>query len=290
MSAGPCRALIALLYLSLAAGAGCRSANPSGKVTLTFIEYNRGAGSPGSSDLTIEAGSTEARFHDVRLVGDSFFPDDSIIPNAFVNPLLHLDFEAALDAFTEPYYGIRVYRFFEHHPRWGIGLDFTHLKAFMADTQQEVAVTGASPDVPAEGRIVLGDRFESLNVSHGVNHVAIHGVYRWMLLPTAGAPDGRLQPFVSLGAGPAVPHLELTLRDKGELRPKSYSYQLRPGNWSVGAGAGVRWKAAAHFGVYTEYRWTQSILGNMRFDNGEEGRVKMRFSSHHMAWGIYLGL
>lgn len=261
---------------------------PPGKITLNFIEYNRGLSVPSRSDVGITTAADETRFHDMRLDGKSFFPDDSIIPNAFFKPLVHLDFPGVLHAFTEPYYGIRIYRFFNRHPHWGVGLDFTHLKVFMADPEQKVRVAGPWPDVPPDGQIRLGDHFDVLNVSHGVNHVAVNGVYRWMLLPSAKAPDGRLQPFVSGGGGPAFPHPELTVKQDGEWQRKVYSYQWRLGNWGVGAGAGLRWRVTAHFGLYNEYKWTYSILNNMRFDDGV-GQIRMRFSSAHAAWGILYG-
>ncbi len=278
-----------MLCLVLGVAEGCTSTQPAGRITLNLIEYNRGLSVPSRSDVGITTVGDETRLHDVRLEGSSFYPDDSPIPNAFIKPLLRLDFPAAIHAFTEPYYGFRIYRFFKGHPHWGVGLDFTHLKVFMADRGQKVRITGPWPDLPPDGQIVLGEHFDTLNVSHGVNHVAFNGVYRWMLLPSPKAPDGRLQPFVSGGGGPAFPHPEMTVRQDGQLQRKVYSYQWRLGNWGMGAGAGLRWKVTTHFGLYNEYKWTYSILNNMRFDNGEVGLIRMRFSSAHAAWGIFYG-
>jgi hypothetical protein len=281
-------ARIMLLCLLLGIAQGCSTAASTGKMTFNLFEYNRGFSFPNRSDVVITTGAGETRFHDVRLEGSSFYPDGSIIPNAFIKPLLNLHFGDALKAFTEPYYGIRFFHFFKSHPHWGIGIDFIHLKVFMADLEQKVSVTGPWPDVPPDGQILLKDHFATLNVSHGVNHVTFSGIYRWMLLPSAKIPDGRLQPFISLGAGPAVPHLQLTLNRDGQSQRKAYSYNWRFGNWGMGAGAGLRWKISPKFGLYGEYKWTYSILDEMHFDNGEEGRVRMRFPTHHLVWGMSL--
>ena len=280
--------ILALIVL-LAPTWACSSTTASGKIRLTFVEYNRGMSAPGNSDLAIGPDAGGTRFHDLRLEGLPFFPDDSVIPNAFIKPLFHLDIPAAVKAFTEPYYGVRVYRFFAKHPQWGIGLDFTHLKAFMADPTQRVQVTGPWPRVAPDGTVALGDHFEDLNVSHGVNHVAVNAAYRWMLRPSSRFPDGRFQPYVTAGGGPAVPHLELTVKSDGQLQRKAFGYQWRFGNWGIGAGAGLRWRFASHLGVYGEYRWTYSILDNMTYDNGEDVSVRMRFSSQHALWGISIG-
>lgn len=291
------RTTFVFLMVWLVAGLtlGCSSAS-AGKIPLTFVEYNRGLSTSGSSDVTIASfHSSELRYHDVKLEGLPLFPDGSIIPNAFFKPLFHGDFHGALNAFTEPYYGIRIYHFFAGHPHWGAGLDFIHLKVFMADPDQKVSVT-CCPSVGADGQVRLlaelvrlGDWFDTLNVSHGVNHVSFNAAYRWMFRPSANAPEGRFQPFVDAGGGPAVPHLELTTREGARLSKKAYSYNWRLGNWALGAGAGLRWKIKKRFGTYAEYKWTYSILNNMHYDNADEATVRMKFSSSHVAWGVSFG-
>ena len=278
---------IMMLCILLGIAQGCSTASSAGKMTLNIFEYNRGYSFPNVSDVVITTAAGETRFHDMRLEGSSFYPDNSIIPHAFFEPLLNLRFGDAIKAFTEPYYGIRFYHFFKNHPHWGFGIDFIHFKVFMADPQtQRVSVTGPWPNVQPDGKILLDDHFSMLNVSHGVNHITLTGIYRLFLFPSVKIPDGRLQPFVSLGAGPAVPHLQLTLKQDGQLAPKAFSYQLRLGNWGMGLGAGFRWKISPRFGLYGEYKWTYSILNEMHYDNGEDGKVSMRFPTHHLVWGL----
>lgn len=268
----------------------CRSAQPSGKPRLTFFEYNRGASSPGHSDLVLRGASGETRFQNVQLEGQSFYDDNSVIPNSFIGPLARFQFGKALNAFTEPYYGYRVVHYFARHPAWAIGGEFTHHKVFMADPDQVVAVTGLWPGIPVgDGRTRIGDQFKTFNVSHGVNHISVIGQRRWMLAPTERVPDGRLQPYVSFGAGPAVPHLELEAVRDGQVRRLAYGYNAGLGNWGVGAGGGVRWRLTDRFGVYGEYKWTYSHLGDMTVDDGSETNAQMQFVSNHAMWGVSFG-
>lgn len=275
-----------VLGLLVGCSGGCRFSTTPGKMTLNFVEYNRGYSFPTHSDVVITAGGETARFYDVNLEGSSFFPDNSIIPNAFIKPLFRLDIKGTIGAFTEPYYGIRFYHFFKNHPNWGVGLDFIHFKVFMADRSQKVRATGSWAGAPLDGQAVIGDYFEELNISHGVNHVSFMLTHRWMFRPTAEIPDGRLQLFVSAGAGPAVPHPQIKTKENGQVRKKAGSYQWRLGNWGMGLGMGLRWKLSPHFGLYGEYKWTYSVLDEMRYDEGEDGSVRFRFFDQHLLWGL----
>ena len=173
-------ALVVLLTIA-ALTAACRSAQTAGPVRLTVFEYNRGASSPDRSDLVFGSGANQTRFHDVRLEGQSFYDDNSIVPNSFLGPLARGEFKKALNAFTEPYYGYRLLHFLRAHPTWAVGVEFTHHKAFMADPDQRTLVTGPWSGLDADGRTRLGDQFRTLNVSHGVNHVAFVVQRRWQI-------------------------------------------------------------------------------------------------------------
>ena len=53
----------------------------------------------------------------------------------------------------------------------------------------------------------------------------------------------------------------------------------------------MKQRSSPHFGKGGSLArgWTYSILNNMHFDNSEEGRVSMRFSSQHLIWGVSYG-
>lgn len=103
------------------------SFNPSqnNSIPLNYFEYNRGMSSPVIANLRINyPGYFDYTFHDVVMYDYSFFPDNSIIPNAFISHLLALDIVNTVKSFTEPYYGIRFYHFREDNPNIGWGIEF----------------------------------------------------------------------------------------------------------------------------------------------------------------------
>ncbi len=259
-------------------------------MTRTYFEYNRGKSFPGRSDIGLAFGSHDFKFQRVFLGDESFYPDNSIIPNAFLSPLFDLRFGEALDAFTEPYYALRLIHFLKKNPRVGIGLELIHFKVFLLDKDQRVRMTGIYDKKEVDKEVRIGDYLDMFNVSHGINHVGLLVNYRLMLSKTAAVPDGRLQPFASLSLGPAAPHLELDIFNESDIERKAYSYQWSAKNWGLGMGLGVRYKPSRHFGFYLEYKLTYSYLHGMHFDSEADSRVIMDFFTHHLQWGISIML
>jgi hypothetical protein len=279
--------LVVLTILAAVLFNGCVSGKKT-RMTRFYVEYARGKSFPTYADLAIKYDNHGYKFHNLYLEDDSFFPDNSIIPKAFLEPLIKFKFNDALKAFTEPYYSYRFIYFLKSNPHIGIGYEFIHSKVFMLDKDQLVHMTGLYNGEPIDGMVRVGDYIDMFNVSHGINHVSLHLVYRWMLKKTEKINDGRWQPFVSLSGGPAIPHLELDTIDNGEVNKRAYSYQGGIRNWGIGAGAGIRFKPWRHLGFYMEYKFTYTNLQSMRFDDLEDTKVKMAFSTHHLQWGISL--
>ena len=118
------------------------------------------------------------------------------------------------------------------------------------------------------------------------NHLNLIVTYRWLLSPTAAIPDGRWQPYVAAGFGPAFPHLELKLtKDSPEWSEYAYHSGFRNFNFSVGIG--MRGKFSPHLGAYLEYKFSYSHLHGMHFYGGA-GNLAMAFGTHHLMWGISL--
>lgn len=278
-------AILALMAATLFTG--CVSGK-SNRMTRFYIEYARGKSFPTHSDLAIKYDNHGYKLHNLYLEDESFFPDDSIVPNAFFNPLFKFKFNDALKAFTEPYYSYRFVYFLKGNPHIGIGYEFIHSKVFLMDLDQQVRMSGVYNGEPIDQMVRVGDYIDMFSVSHGVNHVSLYLVYRWMLNKTEKIKDGRWQPYVSLSGGPAIPHLELDTKDNGKVTSRAYSYQSGWRNWGLGAGAGIRFKPWRHLGFYMEYKLTYTNLQSMRFDDMEDTRVKMAFSTHHLQWGISL--
>jgi hypothetical protein len=264
---------------------GCASSG-SNRMTRNYFEYSRGKSFPTYSDLTLQYANNDYTLHNIYLEDESFFPDDSIFPNAFFKPLLKLKLNDAQKAFTEPYYSYRLIHFLKGNPHIGIGIEFIHLKVFLMDPDQKIRMSGMYNGESIDETVRVGDYIDMFNVSHGVNHLGLHFVYRWMFDKTATIPDGRFQPFINASIGPTFPHLELDTKEKGEKVKRAFSYQGSSRNWGLGLGTGVRYKPWRHLGFYLEYKLTYSHLHGMRFDDMDDTSVRLNFWVHQLQWGL----
>ncbi len=134
-----------------------------------------------SDVMLVESGGTDLTFHDV--------PWDD-------------------DSFEEPqYFGLRLTYWFGRQSPWGLAVDFVHDK-MIAELDEKVSVTGRRGDEPVNTLEVLGDSFVKLEFSHGHNLLTANVLYRW-LDQSRRCWLGRFQPYVGLGAGVAIPHVEV---------------------------------------------------------------------------------
>jgi len=154
------------------------------------------------------------------------------------------------------------------------------------DKSQRLRISGTYDGAPIDETVKIGDYLDMFNVSHGVNHLGLHFVYRWMLKPIPSIPDGRWQPFVNISAGPTFPHLELDTVENGVVKKAAFSYQGSWKNWGLGFGTGLRYKPWRHLGFYMEYKLTYSHLHGMRFDAVPDSNINMDFWAHQLQWGI----
>ena len=275
------KAIIFLIFISILTNLTF-SGGKSKKIKLTYIEYNRGYSSPTNTSISLKTPSESLVFNNVHLIDNSFFPDNSIFPNAFFKPLFKGDIVGAVKATTEPYYGIRIFHFLKNKPNIGFGIDFIHFKIFLPNEPQRVKISGTIEGKTIERYDDIHNYLKSFNVSHGVNHIGIAFVYRKMYYKTEGFPDGKVQPYLSFHIAPCIPHHEVKLKNS-EL--KAYSYQVKFPNFGFGIGTGVRVHIFSHLGFYFEYKYTYTFLRNLVFDNGE-GNIKLDFGVHHLQWGL----
>lgn len=176
-------------------------------------------------------------------------------------------------------------------PNIGIGIDFIHLKIFMGTPEKHYWATGKQDGEPANARLRIGGHITRFSVSHGVNYLGLSASYRWLLRPTARVPSGSLQPHVTASIGPCIPHHELDIPgDEDQSIRKAYSYQLGFPNWGVALSGGVRWRWSHRFALFAEYKFTYTILDDLRFDDGSDGRAWVSFFGHHYQWGLALVL
>jgi lipid A oxidase len=110
-----------------------------------------------------------------------------------------------------PYWGVQATYWFNRGAGWGLGLDYTHAKAY------------ANIDFTAD------PVYDHLEFTDGNNLAFITLMYRFNPVW-----DGRVVPFVGIGGGIAVPHVEVTL----DAFPgqKTFEYQFAGGAAEVTAG------------------------------------------------------
>ncbi len=112
-----------------------------------------------------------------------------------------------------PYYGMRGTAWFGRRSPHGIALEFTHVKV-VVDENDAVDVEGTSAGQAVSGERPISDFIDKFNLTHGHNFVTVNYMYRW--LPKcchAGTLRGRIRPYVGIGAGVAVPHVEVRIGD-----------------------------------------------------------------------------
>ena len=174
-----------------------------------------------STDVTITGPSTDFTIADVPFDGLSLPGDDGA-----------------------PYYGGRATYWFTDGPSWGVMLDYTHAK-IRAEADAVVTLSGdAGPGGVAPGAYAVADLFERLEFTDGINLVTLSALRRFQ--PVSG-----LQPYVGVGGGFSVPHVEVTGAALSDL-PKTFHY--RNGGLTAQALAGVDVRLTDLFSIYGEYR------------------------------------
>jgi lipid A oxidase len=183
------------------------------------------------------------------------------------------------ESFSNPYYyGIRVSHYFDEHPDWGVGLDFTHDKVF-AKTGQVVHVDGTWNGAPVNEAAPMDQRVQAFSISHGVNTLALNVYYRWRRQSNDSILCARCQPYV--GAGPSwyVLHAENTVN--GQHNEEGYK----------GAGFGYQLLGGLHYGVtqtvglFIEAKYNS---GKVEVDIAGGGRGETTLNSSQLLAGLSL--
>ncbi|MEO8440353.1 MAG: hypothetical protein ABI540_09040 [Spartobacteria bacterium] len=202
------------------------------------------------SDLKLQqSGGTDLTFHSVSFEGRDFS--------------------------APPYYGLRALWFPSEESHWGFGAEFFHMKMY-ADTDSTARVTGRRNEVEVNANERIDDTIQSLSLSHGLNYALGDIVYRWQ--PGRRGEDflGHLQPYVGVGVGAAIPHVESNVN--GRFHEE---YQLHgPG---VQALAGMNVELTRHFGLMLEYKFTYANLNSLDIPGGS---IEVTPLTHHFATGL----
>lgn len=209
-------------------------------------------------------GNSDVRISQPGTGSDATFRDVSWNSESFNNPL---------------YYGIRLNHFFERHPNWGLGIDFTHDKVF-ARVDRVVQVDGTWNAAPVNEAARMDQRVQSFSISHGVNTLAVNGYRRWSLGTDSFLPCPRCLPYV--GAGPTwyVLHAENTVN--GQHNDESY----RSGGFGYQLLLGMHFRITPLVGIFIE---TKHNRGKVEVDIAG-GRAETTLKSTQLLAGLSIGL
>ena len=176
------------------------------------------------------------------------------------------------------YWGLRVTRWLESSPRWGLAGELIHAKMF-ADLERTVSVSGSRGGDPVSGSARLGDTFGELSFSHGYNLLTVNGMLRSAKRAAGGAEAHRgVAPYFGLGLGVALPHVEVLT---GAERTFEYQQAGPAALGLVGADLGLsrRWF------VFAELKASVADL-DAELTNG--GSVALRpWTVHYVVGGSY---
>lgn len=174
------------------------------------------------------------------------------------------------------YYGIRVNHFFEEQPNLGIGLEFTHDKAY-ARTGQVVHVDGTWNGAPVNEDARMDQRVQSFSMSHGLNILALNGYYREMYQMDNSFPNGRWQPYVGAGVAYYVLHAENTVSGQSNderYKGAGFGYQVL---------GGLKYGITPTVGVFAEAKYNS---GKVEVDTAGGGRGETDLKSSQLLTGV----
>ena len=176
------------------------------------------------SDLNlVQPGGTDMTFRDVAWEGKPFRPP--------------------------PYYGYRA--IYWPSDRYGVMLDFTHLKAIaIRDRPGEQSGFKDGDQVPPEAPVSA--TLKRLEFTHGYNLLTLNALRR-------GALSGpSLIPYAGVGLGVAIPHVEVERADKPQL-PRTYEYQTT--GPAVQLLGGIEWRFGNRLSLFIEYKLSCAMIG-----------------------------
>ncbi|MGI9089308.1 MAG: outer membrane protein [Chthoniobacterales bacterium] len=198
-----------------------------------------------------QTGGTDLTFHDVSFEGRDFA--------------------------TPPFYGARALWFPSENAHWGFGAEFFHIKLY-AQTGETVRVSGQRSGIAIDDHERIDDTLEQFSLSHGLNFALADVVYRFFPGPRGPGFPNCLQPYVGLGIGAAIPHVESNV---GGLFHEEYQVH-GPG---VQGLVGVNVDLTRHWGVMFEYKLTYANLDSLEIPNGS---IELNPLTHNFVAGITL--
>lgn len=149
-----------------------------------------------------------------------------------------------------PYYGFRYTQWLDKS--WGWSLNFTHAKAYSKDSSRTAA------------------GYEILEFTDGANPITLNLMHRY-------APMGKVQPYVGVGLGISVPHVEV--KKVGETA-RTNEFQF--GGPVIGFMGGAKYQLSPTWSVFAEYQFHYLMLDVKH--NG--GKLKTNLITNALNLGV----
>jgi lipid A oxidase len=180
------------------------------------------------------------------------------------------------ESFRAPiHYGVRLTHWLAERPEAGLALDFTHAKVFLEDGR--VRVTGTRGGTPVDQVENVSDSIGAFANSHGLNFLTLNALFRGRApAPAAPAPAAGVTPYVGLGAGITIPHVEA---DIGGRSTGEYQY----GGPAVQALAGLSYRAGRRWTVFGEYKLNRAWLKESLSGGGS---ARLDVTVHELVVGV----
>jgi opacity protein-like surface antigen len=159
--------------------------------------------------------------------------------------------------------GGRAGYWFDALPFLGLGVDVSHFRPDVASQTVDATLSG----LPA-----IATLLEDIDVR--VVAIALDVMLRWPLMKSADFPNGRLQPYATVG--PAVFITEAEVLGESDT------------DTSLGfkAGAGVAFLLTKHLGIFGEYRFTHFNPEFKFTSGGVSTKIETDINTHHLVAGV----
>lgn len=169
-----------------------------------------------------------------------------------------------------PYWGARGTYWFNSAPNWGLMVDYNHAKV-IADQGAVVSASGTRDGVKLGPKDRVGNTFQVMEFTNGINEIFFGGQYRWM--------HERWTPYVGVGVGFAFPHVEV--RRKGPNEPYTYDYQVT--GVAVEGLVGLEYHLTQRFSLFGDYKLSYSDNDASLKDGGS---LQTDILTNHVTFGV----
>jgi lipid A oxidase len=145
---------------------------------------------------------------------------------------------------SPPYWGVRGTYWLDSALNWGLMIDYHHAKV-IAEQGATVAVTGTRDGLPVGPRDKVGNSFDIMEFTDGLNEIFLGAQYRWL--------GRRWTPYVGVGVGTAFPHVEFR---RGDGFPRTFEYQVT--GVAVEGLVGLEYRIGPKLAAFADYKLSYS--------------------------------